>query len=270
MQALPVHRLLTLDDAVVGWAVRQRLRLPLVGPAATCAYLFASATRACGVALSPGVEHAHSCCKGPQVRRHNLLRDWLRDKIRECGLLAEREQAVPELGIRAEGAAQLIADVRVTSRPVVATKYYDVVFATPTHCRAGGWVGDQCGAAAARAEQAKRRAYIPGPGGQPVHLVPFAVETGGRFGPAAEAELMWLAKSRTAAAGGDPCMSGDSDATARAVVLARWRQEASCVALRGNWMVVMGATGHLSTSPCPGRAGRRHVPPLHVRVSSFF
>jgi hypothetical protein len=38
------------------------------------------------------------------------MRDWLRDKLREFGYLAEREQVVLEIGRRHAGAAQVIAD----------------------------------------------------------------------------------------------------------------------------------------------------------------
>ena len=121
-----------------------------------------------------------------------------------------------------------------------------MVFAAPTRLRAGAWVGDACGAAAARAEATKRRACLPGPHGRPALLIPFAAEAGGRLGAAAEAELQRLAKLKVDGMGEDPCAADQQALHARAAVLARWRQEASCASLKGNWMVVAAATDGLA------------------------
>ena len=121
--AVPRCRLTTLDDATFGYAVRARLRIPLVAASAACTHVSASAHRACGVPLTPGVDHAHSCARGARTHRHNRLRDWWQVRLREAGALADREQVVYELGpVRADRSKQVVADVRASGGPTPARR----------------------------------------------------------------------------------------------------------------------------------------------------
>lgn len=135
------------------------------------------------------------------------------------------------------------------------------------------WWADAKGAAVARAEASKRRDYRPGPGGRPVALVPLAAETGGRWGPAAELELARLAKAMVHRAQDDACAAADSSAVA--AVLCRWRQELSCLLMRGNWGVISACAGGTAAGPgrvprsrAAGELDRRRLTVRHVATAS--
>ena len=118
--------------------------------------------------------------------------------------------------------------------------YLDVVVSHPIHRRGTAWTADACGQAALRADADKRRDYRAEPGHREVHLVPLSFETGGRWGDAAERLLLDLARGRMAAAGDD---AGADLPGAFSILLGRWRQEALCTLLRGNWGVYSSSLG---------------------------
>lgn len=241
-----------MEDATFQAIMRVKLRVPLVPASATCTHVPASANRACGCRLTPGVDHAHSCAKGARTARHHRLRDWWWQRCKDSGALADREQVVYELGqISADRTKQRVADVRASGGASIGTVYYDVVVSHFRHLTVatGEWRADGRGVAAARAETAKHRDYRPGLGGRPVTLVPLAAETGGRWGPAAEKELIRLARATVLRAQEDACAAADHSATA--AVLCRWRQELSCLLQRGNWGVLAACAGGVDAGTRP-------------------
>ena len=122
-----------------------------------------------------------------------------------------------------------------------------MVVTHPFHVEGGGarTTADGCGVAVARAERAKLRDYAPTAGGAAANVVPLAMETLGRRGPAAELELRRLARARVERA----VHSALGAAQAYGAVLCRWRQRLSVVLMRGSHEVLRAC----AAAPPPGR-----------------
>ena len=90
------------------------------------------------------------------------------------------------------------ADVRVEWADGSAPAFYDVVVRTTPHRRGPAYVVDPCGVLVVQAEHDKTWGLdaLVQPG---CRFVPLAVETAGRWGPAAVAELLALARGYEAA-----------------------------------------------------------------------
>ena len=114
-----------------------------------------------------------------------------------------------------------------------------MVVAHPVHHRAGCQSCASRGVAAARAEAEKLRAYAVNPGGQPVHIVPLAFESYGRWDKAAEQELKLVARRQVLSDPDSALVPG----AAVSALLSRWRPEVFVTLLRGNFFVVEAAVG---------------------------
>ena len=102
---------------------------------------------------------------------------------------------MPELCV--EGAAAVLADVRAIAAPAAPAVYADVGVTHPVHLARNRVAADAAGDAARGMEGDKRDTYAgAGPDVYVPTVVPLTFETFGRWGPAAEAELVRLAKRR--------------------------------------------------------------------------
>jgi hypothetical protein len=257
LTALPTGPDTTLPDDTLSAAIRAKLRLPLASEGLPCAYTPASSTHRCGFPLGRHADHAHACCRGPVVCRHNRLRDWWTARYRDAGFHAETEQVVPELMEGAGGAARpaVIADVRATRGPGDGVRWGDVAITHPVTRRGQTWTAEVGGRALARKIREKRAQYSTRDGRQPILLVPLVMESFGRLSPEGEAELRLLARLRVERIGSSTeALAGPHGV---AVTLQRWRQELGCLLQRGNRHVWSAAMG----SALPGHRAKSQLPP---------
>jgi hypothetical protein len=242
LQAVPRSPPFLLDDAAFAYGVRARMRLPLAPTGTLCAYTPQSSHKVCSQLVDEHADHAFVCCRGPLVSRHHYLRDVWRRIYSEAGCGASTEQLVHELGLkqprRTDAPHYVTADIRATDAPAVPATYCDVVVTHPLKTVRGELAPAGRGVAACAEETRKLNAYKPSEGGNAVRLVPLATETFGRWGPAAETELLRLARVRVMRdeSGTCPTSSGAVQSVA-----ARWRQQLSVALMRGNFAVVAAA-----------------------------
>lgn len=190
-----------------------------------------------------------------------MLRDWLAALIKEAGGRAPTEQMVAEYAPHVARRA----DVRASFGPGAPRIYYDIVVAHPFKT---GVPTGECGAllnatpdadaAVKPAERRKRNDYAPPvndaglPVARAVVIVPMAFDTHGRWGPAAVDAVRRCARRRLRM----------PDAT-RSVqrsglylkLLARWRAEASCLLMRGNFETYAESLGLCSGGAEGGDGG---------------
>ena len=199
LYAVPSHPQLTLHDRFWRAAVALRLRLRLGGHARRCQVSHASTSVTCGAELDPELWHCLGCARQAVQGRHDSLAELWRLAAVEAGCHAAREQLAPELAGPDAVTAQR-ADVRVEWADGSAPAFYDVVVRTTPHRRGPAYVVDPCGVLVVQAEHDKLRTWgldaLVQPG---CRFVPLAVETAGRWGPAAVAELLALARGYEAA-----------------------------------------------------------------------
>jgi len=186
----------------------------------------------CGAELDPELWHCLGCARQAVQGRHDSLAELWRLAAVGAGCHAAREQLAPELAGPDADAAQR-ADVRVEWADGSAPAFYDVVVRTTPHRRGPAYVVDPCGVLVVQAEHDKLRTWgldaLVQPG---CRFVPLAVETAGRWGPAAVAELLALARGYEAA--GAPADGEAAGPALRSAFLRRWRQRLSVGLQRGS------------------------------------
>eukprot|EP00973_Karenia_brevis_P026633 3674329-Karenia_brevis.AAC.1 len=106
----------------------------------------------------------------------------------------------------------------------------------------GIWSGCAAGAAVRAAEADKRNDYRVAALSRGALVVPLCVESYGRWGEAAVAELRRLAKLRSER--GDAQASGDPEQVRRSC-LVRWRRELSCALMQANAVILLAAAPSL-------------------------
>ena len=110
LRAVPLFDSLTLLDDVYRFAIRLRVGLAVADAGDTCSVFLSSLNRTCGRPLTPLADHAPGCAKAARLARHNDLRDWWTEVIKEAGGHALPGQLVTEYAPH----AAIVADVRVT------------------------------------------------------------------------------------------------------------------------------------------------------------
>ena len=252
LQAVPRSPPFLLDDAAFAYGVRARLRLPLAPTGTLCAYTPQSSHKVCSQLMDEHADHAFTCCRGPLVARHHYLRDVWRRIYSEAGCGASTEQLVHELGLkqprRSDAPHYVTADIRATDAPAVPATCCDVVVTHPLKTEKGKLTPTARGTSSCTEETRKLNAYKPSEGGSTVRLAPLAMETFGRWGPAAETELLRLARIRVMRdeSGTCPTSSGAVQSVA-----ARWRQQLSVALMRGNFAVVAAAVAAVPGTQMP-------------------
>ena len=175
-----------VDDKYFKVAVRRRLRCPTLVPqqSLTCCHRSRDG-RPCGAVLPADNGHHAVCCSrgGGTVARHGAVRDtlaaWLRDDL---GLSVHTEQEVPRWHTARERA---VLDL-VYAGPAANTVKMDVSVVDGATTHRGVRQAKWC---LARRERTKHHRY-PGPG-----LVPFVLDTRGRWGHEAMAWLRAVART---------------------------------------------------------------------------
>ena len=230
------------SDAEWATLLRARLQLPLAAQGTGCGVVFASTSSTCSHPLEPAAWHAMGCAPAQRNHRHDAVRDELAAIGRSAGLQAEQEAQAVELPAPAPRRRPVTrrADVRVASAAHGPLTFVDVVITATPHETAGSWTVLPRGERVRAAEQDKVVQWDAAgwsTGSFAPRLVPFALESQGRWGPAAVAELRRWAKASVAYHGA----GGLSDAAARSAVLRRWRVRISCAAARGLARMLLAA-----------------------------
>jgi hypothetical protein len=170
-------------------ALRHRLHLPHPQRTyTTCQHQTAQTT--CNTALDEYGHHATTCPSGGcLLHRHNALCDVLTKWLRRHGYLAQREAHIPELDDHAPDGAPRQAILDILTTGPLHRSYVDVtVTASTADALRLPARAQNDGQAARQREADKRHRYNHHP-----HLIPFALETHGRWGPTAEAWIRTLA-----------------------------------------------------------------------------
>ena len=251
--AAPTSRAASFTDLEFKVCVRLRLRIPLhiESLGARCRNRRTterepgdgSVGQECRESLDPESFHALVCSVGGRVvRRHNALRDVLAALLREAGYVVDTEVYEPawtRARTTVDGRVeveQAKLDVRLAGPPSDPLVYGGVVVTHPegTAWRAAAARTD--GAAANGAAAAKHRRYPAWclPGGR---LVPFAVDTFGRWGHEAET---FLREAAFAACERSPQLSC-LGAAGPAGLLGAWHCRLSAVLQKGNAACVLEA-----------------------------
>ena len=196
------------------------------------------------------------CAPAQRGHRHDAVRDELASIARAAGYEVEREAQAVELPAPAPRARPTTrrCDVRVASASHGPITFVDVVVTATPHVHRGTWEVLPRGARARSAELDKRGQWGAAEWAESAvapRLVPFALESQGRWGPAAVAELRRWAKEAVSRRGGDAV----ADAAARNALLQRWRCRVSCAAARGLARMLLAAL-----RPAPIGAGRAGPP----------
>ena len=182
-----------LTNAAFRVVLRRRLLLDLLPGPTTCAFEYSGTPpegheRVCGRVLDAAGMHALCCPVGPhRIRLHNEIVRALAEWVRSHGGYADMEVAVPDLyktdakGDIVEARMDLVISWPGAPTPI----WVDVTVRSPDEDGLAARVPAHCARAA---ERHKRERYSAA-------VVPFAVETEGRLGPAAQALLSDLAAS---------------------------------------------------------------------------
>ena len=155
-------------------------------------------TCSCGKAMDSMGWHSLLCNKGPWTcARHNVVVRILASIAKEAGYVALVEQHVPQLGFRSRRRAGVMVteaarlDVVCSCHAVAPDRLYDVSVRNAVSSRALAKGSARRPAVAAGLALEDKRARYPAQGG--VEVFCFALETAGRFHPAADEELQRLA-----------------------------------------------------------------------------
>ena len=152
-------------------------------------------TRTCQHNLDPHGHHALTCALGGYtITKHNHLRDTLHRWLCDMGHTCHREQHVPALDDTDDKGQprKAIMDITCTTNTghyLIDISVTDAVSECPKHTQANAH--HDATAAQAR-EHDKRKRYQNHP-----QLIPFVLETGGRWGPTAEAFIKTVAPTDT-------------------------------------------------------------------------
>ena len=180
-------------------------------------------TRTCLHPLDPHGHHALTCAVGGYtITKHNHLRDILYRWLCDMGYTCHREQHTPELDDVHQGQPrQAIMDVVCTTHTghyLIDLSVTDAVSECPKHTAANA---HHNATAATTREHDKRRRYNDHP-----QLIPFVLETGGRWGPTAEAFIKSVAPT---------------DTTERTEALTQLRYALACSLQRNNADMILTA-----------------------------
>jgi len=203
------------------------------------------------IGLNCGSIFLHSSTGGYTNVRHNVLRDVIRDCAREAGFAPEIEPgALP--GMREDERGDIkIADLPEAGQVAIV----DVVVATLFDGRGMLRLGFlQPGAGAKKAERRKVVKYARLEA--PYHLVPFAIESYGRAGPAGSSFLKTLAQAATAHKLHDALSTVRAHSDFQRVygsIVTRWRRQISLALARSNADCVIRAVDN-------AKGGRFTVP----------
>lgn len=192
--------------------LRWRLGLCNAERIAVCRNLAAKTSEECGVALDCFGDHAASCSYGPlRIKRHDDVADCLSELILETGAHVRREAYVREFSSISQEAW---LDIWTFAGLRIQDLLVDVTVRHPMASAYQPGAADADGVAAVAGEGDKAERY-PSSGGR--RVVPFAMETWGRLGPAAEALLESLAAEATRQS------LRRGQATTASAYLRRWR-----------------------------------------------
>ena len=180
--------------------------------------------RTCQHPLDPYGHHALTCAIGGYTTtKHNHLRDILHRWLSDMGHTCHREQHVPELDDTHNGEPRkAIMDVVCTTHTghyLIDISVTDAVSECPKHTASNARHNNT--AANAR-EQDKRKRYNNHP-----QLIPFVLETGGRWGTTAEEFIRSIAPT---------------DTTERTEALTQLRYMLACSLQRNNADMILTAT----------------------------
>ena len=214
-----------VSDAAFTHAVRWRLGLPVCASNLFCSRAYSSdSRRVCGCALDRLGDHLVCCgVGGYKTFLHSRIVAAVRAILRDSGaLVPDKEIFVAGRGTRPGEAARLEVEFVVAG----VRRYVDVVVKHPRARHVCCTAADQDGAAAAQGERDKLRRYpaVPERGLEPV--LPFAVESFGRFGNSA-LRLLRSARPRV--------LEGDSrfDGWLGHLLLQRWHARLSYALICG-------------------------------------
>ena len=152
-------------------------------------------SRTCQHALDPNGHHALTCpIGGYTIKKHNHLRDILYRWLCDMGYTCHREQHVPHLDDTDEKGQPRIAVMDITCTTHTGHWLIDIsVTDAVSQCSKHTNANAHHDATAAKArEHDKRQRYKHDP-----QLIPFVLETGGRWGPTAEAFIRTVAPTDT-------------------------------------------------------------------------
>ena len=191
LQVAPTQDLFTFDDTAFTTATRFRLGKDVGVPGEKCKHVYtnpgASENR-CRKEVDPKGFHSLTCSVGGLEKlRHNRIRDLLHSMFTAAGYTSMRERLVPEWVQRRRHRAggwsirQAQLDLQLYHPPDDPVVYGDVVIGHPHALKYRRAAAVTDGATAAAKEREKHGRY---PASRLVRgrLVPFAVETYGRWG----------------------------------------------------------------------------------------
>ena len=225
--------------AVLHW----RLGCHALGDPGICRNFASSTGCECGTNLDHHGDHAVCCPYGPlRIKRHDAIADCLADTVSETGAHVRREAYVKAFSTPQ---AEAWLDIWAFGALHIQDLLIDVTVRHPTSSAYQPLASNE-GGTAARAAEAQKLDRYPSRAGR--SITPFAVETWGHLGPAAEGLLQTLASEATLHARRRGHM-----VTASAF-LRRWRATLDAILHRGVAMSLMAARCGL-----PGRAHKRHI-----------
>ena len=154
-------------------AVRARLFAPFTGDGESVVVCDCKGLNEEAVNLHDMHSHPEACCKNANIftARHDAVTRCLAQLIKKAGPVGIKVTIEPQVG-----AGDRQPDIKVERNGNVT--YLDVVVASPVSAAAlDGGSAERVGVAAELAEQRKRRDYAGGS----IEVIPFAVESYGRF-----------------------------------------------------------------------------------------
>ena len=229
-----------LLDGAMQHSLAWRLGLPTTSPEQTCSIgCLRRHGEPCGAHLDELGEHPVVCKYGGfKTTRHSLLVQQLRGILRESfAIVSPREVEVPAWR-RADG---LTARMDIAFLVDGCRSYVDVTVRHPGVAKYRRRAALQDGHAASVAESAKRQRYPAVAAAGLQEVVPFAVETYGRFGPSAR---RLLSQARHRLSESDERLRG----WAGAALLQRWQALLSCSLQRSLYEAAQAAWGR--AAPC--------------------
>eukprot|EP00971_Amphidinium_carterae_P349180 6490885-Amphidinium_carterae.1 len=189
LNAWPTTSSLTLSNTEVEHGLRQRLGLPHQPQGTVCRYAPQTTHRTCQAILDPRGCHAARCNKSGVIRRHNAIRDLIRDYACKAGLQARVEpRLLAERNAQPRDKQQ--ADVHI-QRANGAAIWIDVRVCT---YQRGGL------SAFLQAQETEKcqeyRQTVPLPGTLHSGVIPCVLERYGLAAPCAFQFLTWLQQQR--------------------------------------------------------------------------
>ena len=244
ISAKPTTKQFSFHDIHLKLCARLRFQIPIAGPGTSCLSTPSSTNAQCGAPVDALGWHTQVCSRAGMSHRHDQIADIFHNICKEAGLQSQLKQIATEFPV--DETARRVSDVRCSGCDGDLPVHYDVVVACSAQMRSGIRSVAQAGVLVEREERRKKSEWkAQSLAGCPARLVPLAFESQGRAGAETAAELLRLARIRSARLADAP---DQADALIRSA-LVRWRKQLSVTLQRANATLALTSLGLRGVAP---------------------